>query len=69
MDEFFQFFEKKLEKLFLALVGITKVKGTSVIEKETKTGAFPIPIGIHFWLIFQPKSRQKIDAKIDVEKT
>ena len=36
MDELFYFFEKRLEKLFLALVGITKVKGTSVIEKETK---------------------------------
>ena len=39
MDEFFYFFEKKrLEKLFLALVGITLVKGTSVIEKKTKMG-------------------------------
>ena len=33
MDEFFSFFEKKLETLFLTLVGITWVKGTTVIEQ------------------------------------
>jgi hypothetical protein len=33
-----------------------------------KTKAFPIPIWIHFGSIFRPKSRQKIDAKTDVEK-
>ena len=60
MDEFFNLFEKRLEKLFLALVGITRVKGTSVIEKDAQRGgAAPLKSWTHFGTI----SYQKVDKK------
>ena len=69
MDEFFKLFEKRLEKLFLALVGITWVKDTSVIEKESEKGGNAIYFLNHFSSIFHQKVYQKIDAKTDTEKT
>ena len=58
-----------LEKLFLALVGITWVKGTSVIEKETKKNESGLIAPDPFWYHFHQKVDQKIDAKTDVEQT
>ena len=60
---------KKVGKHFLALVGITYVKGTSVIEKETKKGDSGYYMPEPFWYHFHQKVDQKIDAKTDVEKT
>ena len=64
----FIFVKKNWKNCFLALVGITKVKGTSVTKSDAKKDVFPILIWIHFWLIFHQKVDQKTDAKIDVEK-
>ena len=51
--------KKKLEKLFLALVGITWVKDTSVIEKESEKGSCNVKSWTHFGTI----SYQKVDKK------
>jgi hypothetical protein len=49
VDEFFSFVGKSWKNCFLALVGITYVKGTSVIEKEMKKDASGMPKvdGVH----------------------
>ena len=64
MDDFFNLFEKRLEKLFLALVGITWVKDTSVIEKESEKGGCNVKSWTHFGTI----SYQQIDKK-SMQKT
>ena len=46
----FNFLKKKLEKLFLTLVGITWVKGTSVIDFGSEKGG---GAGRWFGAIFQ----------------
>ena len=69
MDEFFYFLKKSWKKCFLVLVGITQVKGTSVIEKETKKGASGYYSPEPFLINFPPKNDQNIDAKNDTEKT
>ena len=58
-----------MEKYFLALVGITLVKGTSVIEKETKKDGSGEVMPDQFWYHFHQKVDQQIDANTDVEKT
>ena len=60
---------KKIREIIMALVGITYVKGTSVIEKETKKGDSGYFSPEPFLINFQPKSQSNIDAKNDVEKT
>ena len=54
---------------FLALVGITWVKGTSAIEKEMKSVVSTNIFWEPFWIYFYQKVYQQIDAKTDTEKT
>ena len=55
----FNFWKKKLEKLFLALVGITWVKGTSVIYFGSEKGG----CAVKSWTHFGTTSYQKVVKK------
>jgi hypothetical protein len=69
VDEFFYFCKKSWKNCFQALVGITWVKDTSVIKKETKKDGSGYYSRDQFWYHFLPKIQSKTDAKTDVEKT